>query len=146
MTKTTPRYPQNNSFQREKEIEGSIQQRYELAQRKRRHQLEVKNASWFSQTFIGDWIVKNLDFFTVTFLEVNALVLTYPLQTLKTSMQGGSKYNSIDTIKFIFKNFGPLGFFKGLSAKVVQSVLNAALMLFMYERINERVIKTVKGF
>jgi hypothetical protein len=42
-----------------------------------------------------------------------ATVITYPLQTLKTNMQGGSKFTSVEAIQYILKNFGPMGFYKG---------------------------------
>lgn len=72
-----------------------------------------------------------------------ATVTTYPLTTVRTTMQSKPNQKSLKIILFILKEFGPLGFYKGLQAKVVHSVLNSALMLFLYERINEVVVRAV---
>jgi len=74
-----------------------------------------------------------------------ATVSTYPLTTVRTNMQSGSGMTSLESILYILENFGPFGFYKGLSAKILQSVLNSAMMLFLYERINEFVVKAVTG-
>lgn len=74
-----------------------------------------------------------------------ATIATYPLTTVRTNMQSKPDVKALKVILFILKNFGPLGFYKGLQAKVMHSVLNSSLMLFLYERINEIVVKAVAG-
>jgi hypothetical protein len=43
-----------------------------------------------------------------------ATLATYPLQTLKTTMQSATEHrSSLEQVFFILKEFGPLGLFKG---------------------------------
>ncbi|KAM8844205.1 peroxisomal membrane protein PMP34 isoform 2-T2 [Spinachia spinachia] len=75
-------------------------------------------------------------------------IATYPLQTVQSILRfgqfsestGESKLrSSLRTIKCLLVNrirtYGMLGLFKGLEAKLVQTVLTAALMFLLYENI-----------
>lgn len=77
-----------------------------------------------------------------------ATTVTYPLQTIQSILRFGqfSESNekskllsSLRTIKLLLGNrarkFGILGLFKGLEAKLLQTVLTAALMFLLYEKI-----------
>ncbi|XP_026181697.1 peroxisomal membrane protein PMP34 [Mastacembelus armatus] len=77
-----------------------------------------------------------------------ATVATYPLQIIQSILRFGqfneltpaSKLlSSLRTIKSLLVNrmrkFGVLGLFKGLEAKLLQTVLTAALMFLLYEKI-----------
>ncbi|XP_068560568.1 peroxisomal membrane protein PMP34 [Cebidichthys violaceus] len=77
-----------------------------------------------------------------------ATIVTYPLQTIQSILRFGqfseskdkSKLlSSIRTIKCLLVNrvrkYGMLGLFKGLEAKLLQTVLTAALMFLLYENI-----------
>ncbi|XP_030591911.1 peroxisomal membrane protein PMP34 [Archocentrus centrarchus] len=77
-----------------------------------------------------------------------ATTVTYPLQTIQSILRFG-QYNtpsersklltSLRTIKCLLVNrvrkYGMLGLFKGLEAKLLQTVLTAALMFLLYEKI-----------
>ncbi|KAG8007142.1 Peroxisomal membrane protein PMP34 [Nibea albiflora] len=77
-----------------------------------------------------------------------ATVVTYPLQTIQSILRFGQFNESMDksrllsslrTIKCLLVNrvrkYGILGLFKGLEAKLLQTVLTAALMFLLYEKI-----------
>ncbi|XP_062294868.1 peroxisomal membrane protein PMP34 isoform X2 [Scomber scombrus] len=77
-----------------------------------------------------------------------ATTITYPLQTIQSILRFGqfrdsterSKLlSSLRTIKCLLVNrmrkYGLLGLFKGLEAKLLQTVLTAALMFLLYEKI-----------
>ncbi|XP_018528415.1 peroxisomal membrane protein PMP34 [Lates calcarifer] len=77
-----------------------------------------------------------------------ATTVTYPLQTIQSILRFG-QFNestaesklltSLRTIKCLLVNrarkYGVLGLFKGLEAKLLQTVLTAALMFLLYEKI-----------
>ncbi|KAK2833636.1 hypothetical protein Q5P01_017525 [Channa striata] len=77
-----------------------------------------------------------------------ATTVTYPLQTIQSILRFGqfketpdaSKLlSSVRTIRCLLVNrvrkYGMLGLFKGLEAKLLQTVLTAALMFLLYEKI-----------
>ncbi|XP_004575887.1 peroxisomal membrane protein PMP34 [Maylandia zebra] len=78
-----------------------------------------------------------------------ATTVTYPLQTIQSILRFGQYNNtstekskllsSLRTIKCLLVNrvrkYGMLGLFKGLEAKLLQTVLTAALMFLLYEKI-----------
>ncbi|KAK1877427.1 Peroxisomal membrane protein PMP34 [Dissostichus eleginoides] len=83
-----------------------------------------------------------------------ATIVTYPLQTIQSILRfgqfnestGESKLlSSLRTIKCLLINrvrkFGMLGLFKGLEAKLLQTVLTAALMFLLYEKIASSTFK-----
>ncbi|XP_019719975.1 peroxisomal membrane protein PMP34 isoform X2 [Hippocampus comes] len=77
-----------------------------------------------------------------------ATTVTYPLQTIQSVLRFGQFNKSTSkstlmsglmTIRCLLVNrvrkFGMLGLFKGLEAKLLQTVLTAALMFLLYEKI-----------
>ncbi|TNN43763.1 Peroxisomal membrane protein PMP34 [Liparis tanakae] len=77
-----------------------------------------------------------------------ATVVTYPLQTVQSILRFGQfsestnehkLLSSIRAVKCLLVNrvrkYGILGLFKGLEAKLLQTVLTAALMFLLYENI-----------
>ncbi|XP_035470377.2 peroxisomal membrane protein PMP34 isoform X2 [Scophthalmus maximus] len=77
-----------------------------------------------------------------------ATAVTYPLQTIQSILRFGqynkstnqSKFlSSLRTVKCLLVNrvrkHGMVGLFKGLEAKLLQTVLTAALMFLLYEKI-----------
>ncbi|XP_070779548.1 peroxisomal membrane protein PMP34 isoform X2 [Enoplosus armatus] len=77
-----------------------------------------------------------------------ATTVTYPLQTIQSILRFGQfnestaqsqLLSSLRTIKCLLVNrvrkYGMLGLFKGLEAKLLQTVLTAALMFLLYEKI-----------
>jgi adenine nucleotide transporter 17 len=75
-----------------------------------------------------------------------ATYLTYPYQTLKTILQANEHENVsiMENISNIYQKHGLGGFYKGLSAKLTQTVINSALLLVLYEEIH-RFIESVLG-
>ncbi|XP_063703557.1 peroxisomal membrane protein PMP34 [Culicoides brevitarsis] len=71
-----------------------------------------------------------------------ATILTYPLQLVQTRLRHGTKGGNLPpnmgTIKMllhILRTQGAAGLFRGLEAKLLQTVLTAALMFMTYEKI-----------
>ncbi|KAJ6643381.1 Peroxisomal membrane protein PMP34 [Pseudolycoriella hygida] len=73
-----------------------------------------------------------------------ATVLTYPLQLVQTKLRHGHSNESMklppnagvfQMLLYIVKNSGIEGLFRGLEAKIWQTVLTAALMFATYEKI-----------
>ncbi|XP_046659272.1 peroxisomal membrane protein PMP34 [Homalodisca vitripennis] len=79
-----------------------------------------------------------------------ATTLTYPLQLLQTKLRHGHNYRDlppdagmVELIVYILKKFGVAGLYKGMEAKVLQTVLTAALMFAVYEKIAHFVFKVM---
>lgn len=77
-----------------------------------------------------------------------ATTVTYPLQTIQSILRFGQFSDSTEKSKLLSslrtiqrllgnraRKFGILGLFKGLEAKLLQTVLTAALMFLLYEKI-----------
>lgn len=80
-----------------------------------------------------------------------ATVATYPLQLIQTKLRHGSKKEEktggtgasgvpptagvLEMFVYILKAHGVEGLFRGLEAKLLQTVLTAALMFAAYEKI-----------
>uniref|UniRef100_A0A673YKY7 Solute carrier family 25 member 17 n=1 Tax=Salmo trutta TaxID=8032 RepID=A0A673YKY7_SALTR len=77
-----------------------------------------------------------------------ATTVTYPLQTVQSILRfgqhtqhtdGSPLLNSLRSVMHLLinrvKKYGMLGLFKGLEAKLLQTVLTAALMFLLYEKI-----------
>lgn len=81
----------------------------------------------------------NLDFFLMgAFSKLCATAITYPYIVIKSRMQvsqqGDEKYTSIlDGFKKIIAAEGVPGLYKGISSKIVQSVLSAAFLFLAKE-------------
>ncbi|KFB51742.1 AGAP007520-PA-like protein [Anopheles sinensis] len=86
----------------------------------------------------------------ITFFGIGAIakmiatVLTYPLQLVQTKLRHGNADKSlnlppdVDTVQMlliILKRQGVTGLYRGLEAKLLQTVLTAALMFMTYEKI-----------
>lgn len=85
----------------------------------------------------------------LTFFAIGALakafatLLTYPLQLIQTKLRNGRAEQSnlhpnagvLQMLLHIVKNNGIAGLFRGLEAKLLQTVLTAALMFATYEKI-----------
>lgn len=78
-----------------------------------------------------------------------ATVLTYPLQLIQTKLRHGKSMESmklpsdagvIQMLLHIVKKSGVEGLFRGLEAKILQTVLTAALMFATYEKIAKFVL------
>jgi adenine nucleotide transporter 17 len=69
-----------------------------------------------------------------------ATILTYPLQVAQTEMRAGGKYKgTVHCLKTIYEKEGIQGWFKGFSAKIVQTVLTSAAMFLLYEKISHAI-------
>ncbi|RXG72493.1 Peroxisomal membrane protein PMP34 [Armadillidium vulgare] len=77
-----------------------------------------------------------------------ATIITYPLQLIQTKQRHGHNYVGLDEkagiismTMYIIRLQGARGLFKGLEAKILQTVLTAALMFVFYEKIAAFVFK-----
>ncbi|GAX81998.1 hypothetical protein CEUSTIGMA_g9426.t1 [Chlamydomonas eustigma] len=82
--------------------------------------------------------------------KIGATVVTYPMIVVKSRMQASSKSNphhsnTLGSISRIFQDEGPSGFFKGLRAKILQTALNAAMMLMLKEQCFSATQKMLSG-
>lgn len=64
-----------------------------------------------------------------------ATVLTYPIQVVQTRTQAHRSNGMVQVARDIWNNEGPGGFFKGIQSKMLQTVLNAAFMFAIFERL-----------
>ncbi|XP_033183195.1 peroxisomal Membrane Protein 34 isoform X2 [Bombus vancouverensis nearcticus] len=77
-----------------------------------------------------------------------ATILTYPLQLVQTKLRHGHKYpnlppnaGSLEILFYILKKQGIGGLYKGMEAKLLQTILTAALMFLSYEKISRLVFR-----
>ncbi|KZC08344.1 PREDICTED: peroxisomal membrane protein PMP34 isoform X1 [Dufourea novaeangliae] len=77
-----------------------------------------------------------------------ATALTYPLQLVQTKLRHGHKYpnlppkaGTLQILLYILKKHGIAGLYKGMEAKLLQTVLTAALMFLAYEKISRFVFR-----
>ena len=68
--------------------------------------------------------------------------MTYPLLLIKSRLQAASKGSSvtqytgvINALKLILREEGVRGLFKGLRMKILQTILTAALLMSIKERV-----------
>ncbi|XP_022102396.1 peroxisomal membrane protein PMP34-like [Acanthaster planci] len=85
--------------------------------------------------------------------KVIATLLTYPLQLVqakqrydKEESESHRKLKSMwSVLSYIVRNQGPLGLYKGLEAKLLQTVLTAAMMFAIYEKIAAIIFQLMKA-
>ncbi|XP_053995092.1 peroxisomal membrane protein PMP34 isoform X1 [Hylaeus volcanicus] len=76
--------------------------------------------------------------------------LTYPLQLVQSKLRHGHKYptlppnaGTLEILLYILKKQGIAGLYKGMEAKLLQTVLTAALMFLAYENISRFVFRVL---
>ncbi|XP_071538253.1 peroxisomal membrane protein PMP34-like [Panulirus ornatus] len=81
-----------------------------------------------------------------------ATILTYPIQLVQAKQRHGHNYEGLpqkaglfSIILYIIRKHGFRGLFKGLEAKILQTVLTAALMFVFYEKIAGIVFTILMG-
>uniref|UniRef100_A0A8B9CHA6 Solute carrier family 25 member 17 n=1 Tax=Anser brachyrhynchus TaxID=132585 RepID=A0A8B9CHA6_9AVES len=90
----------------------------------------------------------SLDVFVIgAIAKAVATTLTYPLQTVQSILRFGRhrlnpENRTLGSLKNVFyllrervRRFGLIGLYKGLEAKLLQTVLTAALMILVYEKL-----------
>lgn len=79
--------------------------------------------------------LKNSETILITSLsKMISLTTVYPLQLLKSNLQNfKSDYTLINLMKFISKNEGLLGFYKGLSANLIRAIPSTCITFCIYE-------------
>lgn len=89
-------------------------------------------------------------FFIGAIAKAIATTLTYPLQLIQTKLRHGHSYKDLspnagmlDLTIYILKKHGFLGLYKGMEAKILQTVMTAALMFAVYEKIAQFVFKVM---
>ncbi|KAK6634134.1 hypothetical protein RUM43_001751 [Polyplax serrata] len=90
-------------------------------------------------------------FFVGAFSKAVATVMTYPVQLLQAKLRHGHNYKELrqnagmnEIARHILGKYGISGLFKGMEAKILQTVLTAALMFAMYENIYQMVFRLMK--
>lgn len=69
-----------------------------------------------------------------------ATFFTYPLQIAQTELRSSSKFSStLDCLVHIYEKHGVWGWFKGFEAKIMQTVMNSAIMFLVYEKLSHAV-------
>ena len=85
-----------------------------------------------------------------------ATVLTYPIQLAQSrlrAMKSRGKSNkvdyqysgTVDVLLKIMQNDGPLGLFRGIEAKLYQTVATAAFMFMVYEKLQSTVFRVLQA-
>lgn len=84
--------------------------------------------------------------------KITATVATYPIQLAQTKQRHGhhirdmkTSVGMIQVLLYILKKDGPSGLFKGIEAKLLQTVLTSALMFMCYEEIAAFVFRLMRG-
>jgi adenine nucleotide transporter 17 len=75
-------------------------------------------------------------------------IITYPILTVKTLFQANDKKSNneiIDILKNLIKKEGLGGLFKGINAKIIQTLLNNVILMLTYEKI-QAVVKIIFVF
>lgn len=103
--------------------------------------------------------ISSLEFFIMGALaKANATIFTYPLQIAQTQLRVARreelsdesghralKYKGlVDCLRKIWAKEGVLGWYKGISAKMWQSVLTSAFQFLTYEHLHRLVFKALK--
>ena len=77
-----------------------------------------------------------------------ATALTYPLQLVQAQLRHGHKFQNLppnagtlQILLYILKKQGITGLYKGMEAKLLQTVLTAALMFLSYEKISRFIFR-----
>ncbi|XP_076386287.1 peroxisomal membrane protein PMP34 isoform X3 [Megachile rotundata] len=77
-----------------------------------------------------------------------ATAITYPLQLVQTKLRHGHKYpnlppdaGTLEILFYILKKQGIGALYKGMEAKLLQTILTAALMFLTYEKISRFVFR-----
>lgn len=81
-----------------------------------------------------------INFTCGVFAGLFASTVTQPADVIKTKMQlYPSKFASLhDVILFVYQKYGVLGFFKGLSPRILRRSLMAAMTWTVYEHVSEK--------
>ncbi|KAF6249924.1 mitochondrial carrier domain-containing protein [Scenedesmus sp. NREL 46B-D3] len=85
--------------------------------------------------------------------KVAATIVTYPMIVIKSRLQAAGSHTAADlqyagtwdAIRRIWAEEGPGGYFKGMRAKILQTALNAALMLMVKEQVHGSAAATVRA-
>jgi len=75
-------------------------------------------------------------FITGAIAKTVSTILTYPYITIKTRLQATGKYKgSLDVIRKVYAEDGVVGFYKGVGSKIIQTVLTAACLMVVQDRM-----------
>lgn len=80
-------------------------------------------------------------FLTGAVAKAIATTLTYPLQLIQSRLRAGT---SLKPLANIIKSNNPLIMFRGLEAKLLQTVMTAALMFLIYEKLVRLVLTIMR--
>ncbi|KAI5716824.1 hypothetical protein M8J76_012968 [Diaphorina citri] len=85
----------------------------------------------------------SLKFFVLAAMsKIVSTLVTYPVQIAQNVQRKMTPESMIDILVYIFKYEGVRGLYKGAEAKILQTVLTAALMFVTYEKIVSLIFQT----
>lgn len=71
-------------------------------------------------------------------------IATFPYTTIKVNQQGNKKKRTIlETAFIIYVNFGLRGFYKGLSSKLLYTILSMAIMSLVYQKMKKKLKRKI---
>ena len=86
-------------------------------------------------------------FIASSIAKLGATILTYPMIVVKARMQSDGRGHVLQVIRDVLRVDGLPGFFRGLRAKLLQAMLNSALLMTLKEQLHSGVSATLsKGF
>lgn len=86
-------------------------------------------------------------FIASSIAKLGATILTYPMIVVKARMQSAGRGHVLQVIRDVLRVDGLPGFFRGLRAKLLQAMLNSALLMTLKEQLHSGVSATLsKGF
>jgi len=119
--------PEDAEF--EEQIQTRIYQKQERERLKRIAQAkDVKNPDFWTYFFS-----KNMEYFSITVMELNLLLLTYPLQTLKTRIQ--ARHHQEDVSYFIKNQVKEKPMYQGISQGLLGVLLGNTISINTFKYV-----------
>lgn len=130
--------PEDIAF--EKEIEFQTHQR----EQKERLKRVAQNRNFFDVDFWKYMFSKNIDYVSLTLMEANLLLLTYPLNTIKTRMQ--ANHQKEDVSHFLKNNLKKKPLYMGISQGMLSLVLGNTISINIYRYIQLSLNRTMNAY
>lgn len=99
---------------------------------------EKARKGWYEYLYAGKQLSSLVIFLIGAISKILATLFTYPYTLLRTRQQikkDKSEYTLMQVFREILEKEGFAGVFKGLTPKLIQTTLNSALLLMIYEKI-----------
>ena len=76
-----------------------------------------------------------------------ATIFTYPMLTVKTLFQGSENQSNKEILEIllnIFRKDGLGGYYKGIEAKMIQTLINNAIVMLSHEKLRKLILRHYK--